>query len=101
MELRNPPKTGTMLMAIHKQILEWQAAHPTITWIGWGIVWAIVLFPVVLALQGIELTGSAATALRGDPPSEHHPENDWQRLPNRDRVARWTGDRRCRPAIST
>jgi hypothetical protein len=30
-------------MAIHKQILEWQAAHPNITWIGWGIVWAIVL----------------------------------------------------------
>jgi hypothetical protein len=34
---------GTLLMAIHKQILEWQAAHPNITWIGWGIVWAIVL----------------------------------------------------------
>jgi len=32
-----------ILMAIHKQILEWQATHPTITWIGWGIVWAIVL----------------------------------------------------------
>jgi hypothetical protein len=26
-------------MAIHKKILEWQAAHPTITWIGWAIVW--------------------------------------------------------------
>jgi hypothetical protein len=36
-------ETGTLLMAIHKQILEWQAAHPNITWIGWGIVWAIVL----------------------------------------------------------
>jgi hypothetical protein len=35
--------TGTFLMAIHKKILEWQAAHPTITWIAWGIVWAIVL----------------------------------------------------------
>jgi hypothetical protein len=34
---------GEILMAIHKQILEWQAAHPNITWIGWGIVWAIVL----------------------------------------------------------
>jgi hypothetical protein len=34
-------------MAIHKQILEWQAAHPNITWIGWGIVWAIVLAPVL------------------------------------------------------
>jgi hypothetical protein len=30
-------------MAIHKSILEWQAANPTITWIFWGIVWAIVL----------------------------------------------------------
>jgi hypothetical protein len=27
-------------MAIHEKILEWQAAHPNITWIGWGIVWA-------------------------------------------------------------
>jgi hypothetical protein len=34
---------GVALMAIHKRILEWQAAHPNITWIGWGIVWAIVL----------------------------------------------------------
>ena len=31
-------------MDIHKKILEWQAAHPTVTWIGWLIVWAIVLF---------------------------------------------------------
>jgi hypothetical protein len=23
-------------MAIHKRILEWQAAHPNITWIAWG-----------------------------------------------------------------
>jgi hypothetical protein len=30
-------------MAIHKKILEWQAAHPNITWIGWGVVWVIVL----------------------------------------------------------
>ena len=30
-------------MAIHKRILEWQAAHPNITWVFWGIVWAIVL----------------------------------------------------------
>jgi hypothetical protein len=29
-------------MTIHKKILEWQAAHPNITWIGWGVVWAIV-----------------------------------------------------------
>jgi len=36
-------ETGTFLMIIHKKILEWQAAHPNITWIGWGIVWAIVL----------------------------------------------------------
>jgi hypothetical protein len=30
-------------MDIHKKILEWQAAHPNITWIGWAIVWVIVL----------------------------------------------------------
>jgi hypothetical protein len=36
-------KARIFLMTIHKQILEWQAAHPNITWIGWGIVWAIVL----------------------------------------------------------
>lgn len=30
-------------MTIHKQILEWQAAHPTITWVVWGIIWIIVL----------------------------------------------------------
>ena len=42
-EPRNTLQTGIILMAIHKQILEWQADHPTITWIGWGIVWAIVL----------------------------------------------------------
>jgi hypothetical protein len=33
-------------MAVHKKILVWQADHPTITWIGWGIVWAIVLAAV-------------------------------------------------------
>jgi hypothetical protein len=31
------------LMTIHKKILEWQAAHPNTTWIGWGVVWLIVL----------------------------------------------------------
>ena len=31
-------------MAIHKRILEWQAANPTVTLIVWGIVWAIVLY---------------------------------------------------------
>jgi hypothetical protein len=30
-------------MNSHKKILEWQAAHPNITWVGWSIVWAIVL----------------------------------------------------------
>jgi len=28
---------------LHKQILEWQAAHPNLTWAVWGIVWAVVL----------------------------------------------------------
>jgi hypothetical protein len=35
--------TDNALMDYHKKILEWQAANPTVTWIGWGIVWAIVL----------------------------------------------------------
>ena len=30
-------------MALHKWILEWQAAHPAITWAFWGVVWAVVL----------------------------------------------------------
>ena len=30
-------------MAIHKRILEWQASHPTITWLVWGIIWIVVL----------------------------------------------------------
>jgi hypothetical protein len=30
-------------VTLHKRILEWQAAHPNITWVGWGIVWAIVM----------------------------------------------------------
>jgi hypothetical protein len=30
-EPRNALQTGIILMAIHKQILEWQADHPTIT----------------------------------------------------------------------
>jgi hypothetical protein len=29
-------------MAIHRQILEWQAAHPTITWVFWAVIWIIV-----------------------------------------------------------
>ncbi len=37
-------------MQLHKRILEWQAEHPTITWIFWIIVWALVL--VVLFKPG-------------------------------------------------
>jgi hypothetical protein len=35
--------TDGYLMTFHKRILEWQAAHPTITWIFWIIVWTLVL----------------------------------------------------------
>lgn len=31
------------MMEIHKKILEWQAAHPHVTWIVWGIIWIIVI----------------------------------------------------------
>ena len=30
-------------MAFHKRILEWQAEHPTVTWIFWIAVWGIVI----------------------------------------------------------
>ena len=30
-------------MAIHRRILEWQAAHPNLTWPFWTIAWTIVL----------------------------------------------------------
>jgi hypothetical protein len=30
-------------MSLPRKILQWQADHPTITWVGWAIVWAAVL----------------------------------------------------------
>jgi hypothetical protein len=30
-------------MPILKEILEWQAEHPNATWIGWGVIWVVVL----------------------------------------------------------
>lgn len=30
-------------MILHRQILQWQADHPVITWIFWILVWALVL----------------------------------------------------------
>ena len=45
---------GSWLMTFHKRILEWQAAHPTITWIFWIIVWALV---VILLLRPTRLGG--------------------------------------------
>ena len=32
---------------LHKRVLEWQAAHPNITWAIWIIVWAVVVAIVV------------------------------------------------------
>lgn len=29
---------------LHRRILQWQADHPTIAWIFWIVVWAIVFF---------------------------------------------------------
>jgi hypothetical protein len=31
-----------LAMMLHKRILQWQAEHPTITWISWIIVWIFV-----------------------------------------------------------
>ncbi len=33
-------------MLLHKRILEWQAAHPNVTCLGWGIVWLCVLLVI-------------------------------------------------------
>jgi hypothetical protein len=30
-------------MAIDKQILEWQAAHPNTAWLAWGVAWLVIL----------------------------------------------------------
>jgi hypothetical protein len=35
------------MVTLHKRILQWQADHPTITWVGWGIVWALVLIALL------------------------------------------------------
>lgn len=29
-------------MKIHQKILQWQADHPAITWVTWGIIWLVV-----------------------------------------------------------
>ena len=29
-------------MKTHRRILQWQAEHPVITWIAWGIIWLVV-----------------------------------------------------------
>jgi hypothetical protein len=31
-------------MALHKEILQWQADNPTITWIFWILVWLLVFY---------------------------------------------------------
>ena len=43
---RSAKSTRTPPM-LHKHILEWQAAHPHITWAVWIAVWAIVLAIIV------------------------------------------------------
>jgi hypothetical protein len=30
-------------MNLLKKVLVWQADHPNITWVGWGIIWAVFL----------------------------------------------------------
>jgi hypothetical protein len=36
----------------HRKILEWQAAHPNATWLGWAIVWAVVAILYLRLLLG-------------------------------------------------
>jgi hypothetical protein len=52
-----PKREG--LMDFHKKILEWQAAHPNVTWLGWGIVWALVIFLYLrMLLAQVHQTGA-------------------------------------------
>ncbi len=30
-------------MTFHRRILEWQARHPTLTWVFWIAIWTLVL----------------------------------------------------------
>ncbi len=50
-------------MAIHKEILEWQAAHPNTTWLAWGITWLVILSALLMAimLTGVWALGVSAT----------------------------------------
>jgi hypothetical protein len=41
-------------MMLHRRILQWQADHPSITWIFWAIVWICVL---VLLFKSRTLAG--------------------------------------------
>ena len=34
-------------MSLHKRILEWQAAHPNVTWLLWSVIWAVVLLALL------------------------------------------------------
>ena len=44
-------------MTFHKRVLEWQAEHPTQTWIFWIVVWAIVFRVDFLAAQNLVTQG--------------------------------------------
>jgi hypothetical protein len=52
---------GERTMDFHKRILQWQVEHPNITWIGWGIVWGVVilLFVWLLFAQTPQRPGAA------------------------------------------
>lgn len=34
-------------MAFHKRVLEWQAAHPTVTWVFWIVIWAVAIMLII------------------------------------------------------
>ncbi|CAJ0855457.1 hypothetical protein AMST5_00835 [freshwater sediment metagenome] len=48
-EASNLTRGSETLMAIHKEILEWQAAHPNTAWLAWGITWLVILSILFLA----------------------------------------------------
>src|SRR5512136_2655675 len=47
-------------MAIHKEILECQAAHPNTTWLAWGVTWLVILSTLFWPLCGHSEIGGFA-----------------------------------------
>jgi hypothetical protein len=62
----------------HKRILEWQAAHPNITWVGWGIVWTVVLVALFWPRMAVGWLADLTDVVDGA--SAHHWARELEKL---------------------